>query len=158
MKNILNMATLVALAIIAQGIVGCSTSERLERISLVSNSDTTPVKLDVAPTSKSSLLNLTAKDDLDAIIRSAEGNVLIDFYADWCGPCKTQGRILHEMEMTASSNKAVIIKINVDEHQDLATKYQVAALPTLILIRDQKIVERQMGLASQTRVASLLSQ
>jgi thioredoxin len=158
MKNILNMATLVALAIIAQGIVGCSTSERLERISLVSNSDTTPVKLDVASTSKSSLLNLTAKDDLDAIIRSAEGNVLIDFYADWCGPCKTQGRILHEMEMTASSNKAVIIKINVDEHQDLATKYQVAALPTLILIRDQKIVERQMGLASQTRVASLLSQ
>ena len=158
MKNILNMATLVALAIIAQGIVGCSTSERLERISLVSNSDTTPVKLDVASTSKSSLLNLTAKDDLDAIIRSAEGNVLIDFYADWCGPCKTQGRILHEMEMTASSNKAVIIKINVDEHQDLATKYQVAALPTLILIRDQKIVERQMGLASQTRVASRLSE
>jgi thioredoxin 1 len=63
--------------------------------------------------------------------------ILMDFYADWCGPCRMQGPILDEIK-AAFEGKAEIKKINVDKENDLASKYGVFVVPTLILEKDGK--------------------
>ncbi|MFD1587742.1 thioredoxin family protein [Halorientalis brevis] len=68
---------------------------------------------------------------------------LKDFYADWCGPCKTQDPILDELEDEWESVE--FEKVNVDEEQDVANEYQVRSLPTLIVENDDGIVDRFVG-------------
>lgn len=103
------------------------------------------------------LATLAPGDDLLTMVEHASGVVLLDFYADWCGPCRTQGGILHEMERTAGQNGASMIKVNVDQHRGIASAFNVTSLPTLILIKDGRIIERQTGLANHQRIAALLS-
>lgn len=104
------------------------------------------------------LVTLGPNESLRKLVENASGIVLVDFYADWCGPCRTQGGILHEMESLARQNGALIIKVNVDEHQDLAQEFQVSSLPTLLLIRNGQVINRQIGMADQQRIASMLQQ
>lgn len=104
-----------------------------------------------------SLVTLGPNEDLFELIRSVKGPVLVDFYADWCGPCRKQGSILHDLESTATENEALIVKVDVDQHQQLAQHFDVQSLPTLVLLKNEKIIERQTGLADSTRIASLLS-
>ncbi|MEF8887428.1 MAG: thioredoxin domain-containing protein [Haloarculaceae archaeon] len=68
---------------------------------------------------------------------------LKDFYADWCGPCKTQDPILEDLEEEYET--VSFEKINVDEQQDVANEYQVRSLPTLIIENEDGIVERFVG-------------
>ncbi len=103
-----------------------------------------------------SLITLGADQDLAELVRNAPGVVLIDFYATWCGPCVKQGKVLRNLENYASQKKASIIKVDVDQHKDLAQVFDVSALPTLMLVKDGKIVDQQLGLANETRVAELL--
>lgn len=103
------------------------------------------------------LLTLGPRDDLRQIVASSNGVVLVDFYADWCGPCRKQGNILHDMERAANQNQASIVKINVDQHQELAKQFQVESLPTLVVFKNGQIIDRQTGLADHEQVASLLS-
>ncbi|WP_442505914.1 thioredoxin family protein [Novipirellula sp. SH528] len=93
------------------------------------------------------LITLPRSGDLDEVLAEANGNVLIDFYADWCGPCRKQAVILHELEQTAAENNTLIVKVNVDEHKQIAKQMQIASLPTLVMVKDGEIVERQSGLA-----------
>ena len=70
--------------------------------------------------------------------------VLVDFYADWCGPCKMMSPILQEVK--ASLKEAVkIIKVNVDQHQELASHFMVRGVPTLMLFQEGKMLWRQSG-------------
>ena len=107
--------------------------------------------------SAAALTTLKSNQDLDELVQNAPGVVLLDFYADWCGPCKKQGAILHDLEQSAAAQNASIIKINVDQHQALAQQFKVGALPTLLLLKNGKVIETQRGLASRTIVNSLLS-
>lgn len=101
-------------------------------------------------------MTLGSAESLDDKINNAPGVVVVDFYADWCGPCRRQGKILHEMESQAQENDATIIKVNVDQHPQLAEKYGVGSLPTLITIKGGNVLQRQTGLASSTKIASIL--
>lgn len=78
--------------------------------------------------------------------------VLVDFYADWCGPCQVQGRILDDLATQLQSAK--IVKVNVDENADLARQFGVTALPTLVIIRDGKVIGKQVGLATRKQLVS----
>lgn len=73
---------------------------------------------------------------------------LKDFYADWCGPCKTQDPILEELE-DDWDGRFEVEKVNVDEQQDVANEYQVRSLPTLIIENDDGIVERFVGVTQR---------
>lgn len=103
------------------------------------------------------LVTLGPNDNFDEMVSRASGVVLVDFYADWCGPCKKQGDILHEMERSAAENHASMIKVNVDQHEALADRFEVSSLPTLMLIKDGKVITRQTGMADRQRVASWLA-
>ena len=71
------------------------------------------------------------------------GLILVDFYAEWCGPCKMLGPVLEEVSNELTDIN--IVKINVDEHGELAQKYGVMSIPTLILFKDGKEIDKSIG-------------
>ncbi len=82
--------------------------------------------------------------------------VLVDFYADWCGPCKNMAPILKQLK--AELKDAVsIIKINVDTNQALAAKYQVQGVPTFMVFKNGKQTFRQSGMMSISQLKQVVS-
>ena len=82
--------------------------------------------------------------------------VLVDFYADWCGPCKMMSPVLQEVK--ATMQEAVkIIKVNVDQHQDLASHFMVRGVPTLMLFQEGKMLWRQSGVLSAQDLVKIVS-
>jgi thioredoxin 1 len=102
--------------------------------------------------SPSVLVRLGQDDDLQAAIDDASGPVLLDFFADWCGPCRAQGKVLHSVEKAAEETGTLIIKINVDDHPELAKQLKVSSLPTLMMLKNGKVVERKTGLTDDRQL------
>jgi len=69
--------------------------------------------------------------------------VLVDFYATWCGPCKMMHPVIDELNDKFQNIK--IIKVDVDKHEELARKYAVMSIPTLLLIKDGNVIEKNVG-------------
>lgn len=82
--------------------------------------------------------------------------VLVDFFADWCGPCKMMSPILQEVK-TAVGDRVKIIKINVDTNPELAAKFMVRGVPTLILFKNGNVLWRQSGVASKEDLVRLVN-
>ena len=79
---------------------------------------------------------------------------LKDFYADWCGPCKTQDPILEEVEEDWEAVE--FQKVNVDEQQETTNEYQVRSLPTLVVENDEGVVERFIGVTQRDDIETAL--
>jgi thioredoxin 1 len=82
--------------------------------------------------------------------------VLVDFYADWCGPCKRLAPVLDELAQETPD--ARIVKIDIDRSPKVAAHYGVRSIPTLILFKDGKPVTRRTGLSSKASLKELLAQ
>lgn len=89
------------------------------------------------------MIQLTA-DNFDEEVK--EGKTLIDFWAPWCGPCRMQSPILEQLEASGAAVK--ICKVNVDEQPDLAKRFGVLSIPTLILMQNGVLKDKQVGLTS----------
>ncbi|WNH12641.1 thioredoxin [Thalassobellus suaedae] len=96
------------------------------------------------------------KNNFNKIIAS-ENPVLIDFYANWCGPCKMLAPILKEVK-DELTDAIKIIKIDIDKNQTLAAKYQVRGVPTMLLFKNGKQVWRQSGVLQKNDVISVIKQ
>ena len=81
--------------------------------------------------------------------------ILVDFYADWCGPCKMMSPILQEVKGIIK-DEVKIIKINVDQHQDLASHFMVRGVPTLMLFKSGKMLWRQSGVLSTKDLVAII--
>ena len=77
-----------------------------------------------------------------------KGVVLVDFYADWCQPCKILGPILEDVDSANKEKDIKLLKLNVDENQQTAMQYGVMSIPTVIIFKDGKIVEQKVGVQS----------
>lgn len=82
--------------------------------------------------------------------------VLVDFYADWCGPCKAMSPVIQEVARSVSG-KAKVIKVDIDKSQQAAEAYQVQAVPTLIIFKQGKIVWRHAGMIDKNTLLNTLA-
>lgn len=100
---------------------------------------------------KKSIMNAKFND-----IINGNDLVLVDFYADWCGPCKMMSPILQEVKLDLK-DAVKIIKVNVDQHQDLASHFMVRGVPTLMLFKTGKMLWRQSGVLSAKDLTTIIS-
>lgn len=90
------------------------------------------------------------KDLTDSTFQDAvsTGVSLVDFWAPWCGPCRMQGPIVEKVAETLDG-KAMVAKVNVDEHGEAASKFNVSSIPTLVVMKDGKEVKRFIGVQQE---------
>lgn len=94
------------------------------------------------------------KDSFEAEVLKAEGTVLIDFFADWCGPCKMLSPVIDEI--AEEQREVKVCKINVDQEPELAMRYGVMSIPTLVVIRGGNEVNKSVGLVSKEEILDLI--
>ena len=99
------------------------------------------------------MVKITNENFEDEILKS-DKTVLIDFYADWCAPCKMLSPIIEGV--AEENNDIKVAKINVDELQELAIKYEVMSIPTLVVIKNGQEVNRSVGFISKSQILELL--
>lgn len=102
-----------------------------------------------------SVLNVTSENYENEVLKS-DKKVLIDFYADWCGPCKMMSPIIDEI---AEEMKETIKvgKINVDENQDLAMEYGVMSIPTIVILKNGEVEKTFVGVTDKEEIKQALN-
>ena len=99
------------------------------------------------------VLKVTSENFEEEVLKS-DKTVLIDFYADWCGPCKMFSPVV---EAVATENEDIkVVKVNVDDAQDLAIQYQVMSIPTIVVIKDGQEVNRTVGVVSKSQIEEMV--
>ena len=94
-------------------------------------------------------------DNFDNEISSSNLPVLVDFWAEWCGPCKSLGPILEEISNDLK-DQLKVVKVNLDENQDLAMKYSIRSIPTLLLFKEGKLIDTKVGLLPKSDLVEWL--
>lgn len=99
------------------------------------------------------LQEITEQSFDDAI---AKGLVMVDFWAPWCGPCRMVGPVLEELqeEMTGKVN---IVKVNVDENPNIAIKFSITSIPTMMVFKEGELVDRTVGAGAKDFYKNILS-
>ena len=101
------------------------------------------------------VVKLTAENFEKEVLQS-EKPVLVDFYADWCGPCQMKGQVVEEISNEV--NEAKVCKINIDEQMSIAQKYGVMSIPTFIVFKNGDVADKKMGAMPKSAVLSMLGQ
>ena len=94
------------------------------------------------------------KNNFEQEVLNSDKPVLVDFWASWCGPCRMIAPFVEEIANERSDIK--VAKINIDEEPELAVKYQVMSIPTLLVIKDGKVVNQAVGAMPKDRILNLL--
>jgi len=101
------------------------------------------------------VLILDAKTFDQEIARKESGPILVDFWAEWCGPCRLMAPILDKVAVRFKG-RARVGKVDVDENQALAAKFGIMSIPTIFLFKDGQIVEQVVGTTSEDNLAKLI--
>jgi thioredoxin 1 len=99
----------------------------------------------------------TTDDSFEADVIQADTPVLLDFWAEWCGPCKMIAPVLEEIA-TEFKDKVRIVKLNIDENPQTPPKFNIRSIPTLLLFKQGSVAAQQVGAVSKAQLASFLGQ
>ena len=138
----------------ASAVVGCPFCDTLNRVSL----DRLEDRPKCAECGKPLLLDrpVHAKDDhLSKVIRSATVPVIVDFYADWCAPCKMMAPVLDDLA-AERAGALLVVKVNSDANPVSPQNFGVRGIPTLIVFKDGQEVGRQVGFAPKAQLAAMI--
>lgn len=100
------------------------------------------------------VLKITS-NNFEKEVLNSDKTTIVDFYADWCGPCKMMAPIIDEI--AEENNSVKVGKLNVDEAQDIAVKYNVMSIPTIIIFKDGKEYNRFVGVTSKGNILNVLN-
>jgi thioredoxin 1 len=100
------------------------------------------------------IITATESNFNDEVLRSATP-VLVDFWAEWCGPCKMIAPVLEELA-SEYNGRVKIAKVNIDDNQNLAAQFRVTAIPTLLLFKDGQVMEQMVGAKSKRDLKATL--
>ena len=89
--------------------------------------------------------------NFDEEIKNNEGVVLVDFWASWCGPCRALGPVMEEI-----GKDNVVYKVNIDEEEELASKYNISSIPCVIAFKDGKEINRSVGLKPKDEILKMV--
>ena len=99
----------------------------------------------------------TTDKDFEQDVILSDTPVLIDFWAEWCGPCKMIGPILEDLA-TELDGKIKIVKVNVDENNQTAVKFSIRSIPTLMMIKGGEVQAQHIGAASKSQIKEFINQ
>ncbi len=103
----------------------------------------------------SDLIAHVSDDEFDSEVLKSDGPVLVDFWAEWCGPCKMIAPILDDLA-ASYEGRLKIAKINIDQNQKTPRNYNVRGIPTLMIFKDGKVEATQIGAVSKTQLSQLI--
>ena len=95
-------------------------------------------------------------DTFDDTIKNAKGPVLVDFFADWCGPCKVIAPLLDQIA-DEMAGVATVAKVNVDENGDVSSRFGIQSIPTMIVFKDGRIVDQTVGALPKEHIKKLIA-
>jgi len=101
-------------------------------------------------------IKIISEESFNKDVIESKTPVLVDFWAEWCGPCKVIGPILEEIS-EEEKDEIIIGKINVDENQNIAAKYNVRGIPTLIIFNKGNLIDTMVGVASKASIKDWIS-
>ncbi|NLA96436.1 MAG: thioredoxin [Clostridiaceae bacterium] len=101
------------------------------------------------------MMEILKQDNFEEKVLKSDLPVLIDFWAEWCGPCRMVAPVIEELAKNYAG-KAVIGKVNVDEERSLAQKYRVFSIPTLFVFKDGEVVDQLVGARPYDDIAKVL--
>jgi thioredoxin 1 len=105
----------------------------------------------------SDLIKHVSDASFQADVLDAEGPVLVDFWAEWCGPCKAIAPILEDVA-TSYNGKLQVAKMNVDDNRDVPAKHGIRGIPTLILFKDGQVTATKVGALSKAQLTAFIDQ
>lgn len=97
---------------------------------------------------------IVTKDNFDSEVMKSDIPVLVDFWASWCGPCKMLSPVVAQIA-EESQGKIKVCKINIDEEEELAMKYQIMSIPTLLIVKNGEVVNKSIGFMSKEDIYKL---
>jgi thioredoxin 1 len=101
-------------------------------------------------------LDTVSQEDFDTVVAQAAGKVLVDFWAEWCGPCRMIAPALEEIA-NEMAGKVKVVKLNIDENPDVAMRFGVRSIPTLIVFSGGKPAAMQVGAAPKGRLVDWIN-
>lgn len=95
------------------------------------------------------MINVTSKEHFEELLQNDSTISIVDFWAEWCGPCKKMSPHLNALSDSLENGSAQVLKVNIEEVSELAQEYRIQSIPTVLFLKGEEVIEKTIGLKSK---------